>query len=410
MLLLVLVLMLLLLLLPHNVACGVLKAKCPLNLIKVLDDPWNYFKPGDHLIGGIVSLKHTYLHPILFDEPPHNKFKQSPKEENQYLGIVKLLLCFQWTWIGLIAVDTDNGEQFMRIFPTVARKSGVCVAFSLSFPVTALPEDIVKRFLCSDAFHLWRKVSVLVYYGEPQAFPAIPHLIQRTVEDRIKPPVGKIWITTALWDLTLSFHTRLLRSDGIHGFVSFSIRTKKRIKDVNYRAVTSAIRQFVKKAFGCFYPKTSLSVKAQVRCRERENLEAISQDVKETIHSLDSFSSFNAIFNVAWALHAAYSSRLKQMLSRDRLGLQRFHTFLRNVPLYNTSTGEAYWDVNGDVGLDFNIVTWMGFPNGSVLGVKVGSVESQASSVLKLTIDNNALVFPLRLNQLCINKSGTVFG
>lgn len=230
---------------------------------------------------------------------------------------------FQWTWIGLIAVDTDNGEEFLRIFPPLASKSDVCVAFSLSFLVTALPEDIVKRFLSSAAFDLWRKVNVLIYYGEPQAFPTIPLCIQRAAGQQFEPLVGKVWVTTALWDLTLHSLARLLCSDGLHGFVSFSIPTNKRIKYDNYQAVFFAIRKSGREAFDCLYSKPSLSVKGQVRCRERENLETVSQDMKEIIHSLDSHSSLNAIFAVARALHAVYSSGSKQRLARDRLGLHR---------------------------------------------------------------------------------------
>ncbi|KAL8213430.1 UNVERIFIED_CONTAM: hypothetical protein K2H54_064849 [Gekko kuhli] len=293
-------------------------------------------------------------------------YRTLPKEESQYLGIVKLLLHFQWTWIGLVAPDTDNGEQFLRIFPTLASKSGVCVAFSLSIPVTTMIKEIEEKFLSSAAFLWWTKVNVLVYYGEPQAFATIPDCIQKAAEDRIKPPVGKIWVTTALWDLTHHLFYSLYRSGRIHGFLSFSLQTNKRTNIGSYRIYD--IRQLGRKAFDCFYSKPASSVKGKVRCRERENLGTISQSVKETIHSLDSFSSFNAIFTVARALHATYSSGSKQMLARDTLGPQKlklwqFHTFLRNILLHNTSMGEGYLDEKGNVAVDFDIVTWMGFPN-----------------------------------------------
>lgn len=54
----------------------------------------------------------------------------------------------------------------------------------------------------------------------------------------------------------------------------------------------------------------------------------------------------------------------------------------------------------GNVTMGFDIVTWMGFPNNSVVGVKVGNVERQAFPDLKLTIPQDALVFPLKLNQV----------
>lgn len=78
----------------------------------------------------------------------------------------------------------------------------------------------------------------------------------------------------------------------------------------------------------------------------------------------------------------------------------QFHTFLRNGLLHNTSVSKGHLNEKGSVAVDFDIVTWMGFPNHSVVGVKVGSVERQASPDLKLTIDQDTLVFPKRLNQV----------
>ncbi|XP_061469568.1 vomeronasal type-2 receptor 26-like [Rhineura floridana] len=47
------ILLLLLLLMLHG-ACGMLKAKCPVYLSSI-DDPVSYYRPGDHLIGGVIN-------------------------------------------------------------------------------------------------------------------------------------------------------------------------------------------------------------------------------------------------------------------------------------------------------------------------------------------------------------------
>lgn len=67
-----LLLLLLLLLLPHA-ACGVLRAKCPLNLKEDATEELNYYSPGDHIIGGLLSTTGAVFLPfhIIFHRAPY---------------------------------------------------------------------------------------------------------------------------------------------------------------------------------------------------------------------------------------------------------------------------------------------------------------------------------------------------
>ncbi|KAL8213471.1 UNVERIFIED_CONTAM: hypothetical protein K2H54_065923 [Gekko kuhli] len=259
-------------------------------------------------------VSHTLSDPVCFPF----FYRMVPKEEQHYPAIVKLLVHFRWTWIGLIASDTDNGERFLRVFPPLASGSGICVAFSLAFPNSYSLEEL---FLLSDAFRLWGEVHVFVYYGETPVLVEMFVRIQAQAEKLIKPPVGKVWITTALWDLTFHLMKPLITSDHLHGFFSFLTQTNRRIEFLSYGVLYSSIEQFWEQSFRCVYSKPALSVKGQVSCAEKENLETLSQDVIETILSRDSYLTFYAVQAVARALHAAYSTRSKQILGRGSLGL-----------------------------------------------------------------------------------------
>lgn len=57
-----------------KVTCGAEEAKCPLNFIRDEYDPGNYYRPGDYLVGGIVSVTAVYLVPLTFNQPPKTKF------------------------------------------------------------------------------------------------------------------------------------------------------------------------------------------------------------------------------------------------------------------------------------------------------------------------------------------------
>ncbi|XP_077187402.1 vomeronasal type-2 receptor 26-like [Paroedura picta] len=483
-------LLLLLLLLPQA-ACGTRKAKCNLNLDKDELEPLNYYKPGDHLISGVISTRKLFLHqtfsrlythtaighayrghrhilPVLLavqevNQNPgllqnvtlgydiYNDFFNErltydatldtlsaghknipnygcggesglssliegadseislhistllsnykvpqvsfgsvsrilsdktlfpffywmfPKEEAVHMGIVQLLLHFRWTWIGLIAPDTDNGERFLRTLTPLLTQHGICVAFSISVPGFRLENKLAPI----TSFSLWRQINVVVYYGQTSCFYEAIFLVQKADENYNKPITGKVWITTALWDLTFSFSYGDLVSEHIHGFFSFLIQTKKRTKYDNRRT----------------------------RCREKEKLENFPQGLREKILSQESYSISNTIWAVAHALNAAYSARPKRrvMVGGDHREVQRvqswqLHPFLRNLQFYNVSLDGVYFDEKGDLAADLDIVHWVAFPNLSVGDVKFGSIKRQASTDIRVTIQEDAIMWPARIN------------
>ncbi|KAJ6651861.1 hypothetical protein lerEdw1_015986 [Lerista edwardsae] len=53
-----------------------------------------------------------------------------PNEALQYQGIVQLLLYFSWKWIGLIAIDNDEGEHFLQVLEPMLSQNRICSAFT----------------------------------------------------------------------------------------------------------------------------------------------------------------------------------------------------------------------------------------------------------------------------------------
>ncbi|XP_066469266.1 vomeronasal type-2 receptor 26-like [Tiliqua scincoides] len=95
-----------------------------------------------------------------------------PKEP-QYVGVVGLLLHFQWSWVALVAPDTDNGERFIRTLTPLLTQRGICVAYSQSFSeITTgwtrcrerpqpLPWDVMERTLAQDSYAIHSAVQVV---------------------------------------------------------------------------------------------------------------------------------------------------------------------------------------------------------------------------------------------------------
>nr|XP_034957360.1 vomeronasal type-2 receptor 26-like [Zootoca vivipara] len=68
-------------------------------------------------------------------------------------------------------------------------------------------------------------------------------------------------------------------------------------------------------------------------------------------------------------------------------------------PQSDTKADGQYLDENGALAVDFDIMNWVLFPNNSRARVKIGSIERQMSSNLKLAINPEAIVWPLPFNK-----------
>ncbi|KAG8147171.1 hypothetical protein E2320_022866, partial [Naja naja] len=52
------------------------------------------------------------------------------KESPQYVGLVQLLLYFQWNWVGLLSSESDNGEHFISTLTPMLKEKEICLAFT----------------------------------------------------------------------------------------------------------------------------------------------------------------------------------------------------------------------------------------------------------------------------------------
>lgn len=250
-------------------------------------------------------------------------YRVVPKIEPHYLGIVKLLLHFKWIWIGLLAPDNDQGEKFISTFTDVITRNGLCVAFSKFFPMLTWIPVRVDMF----SVLVQRKANVFVYRVDSYAMLILAILVKKA-EQLNKPFPGKIWIATALQDLSLRFLFRTVGIQHIHGSLSFLIQIQKRTK-YDFDPLFLVIKKFGEKAFHCSYSKPMLSVKSWMRCSEKDERETLSKDMIGTILSQDSSSIYKTVQAVAQALHDSFSARaLNQRVISDmgRLEHRMVHT------------------------------------------------------------------------------------
>ncbi|XP_060128218.1 vomeronasal type-2 receptor 26-like [Zootoca vivipara] len=227
-----------------------------------------------------------------------------PKDDHHYTGIVKLLLHFRWTWICLFAPDNDNGERFLRSLTPMLTSNGICVA--ISFRIPEMTQNEVKFQV--DSFLPWGQVNVFVHYAETRSIFIGIFFINQILTLWQVSTEGKVWITTALWDITSTLSHWELHFQHRHWFFSFLIQTEIALKPDNFDF--SHIVHHLLTTFDCFNSKHLFSAKERRRCEQKGELPL---DVLKQSLSPINYNIYSSVYVVAHALNAAYSSRSKQV-------------------------------------------------------------------------------------------------
>ncbi|XP_054849986.1 vomeronasal type-2 receptor 26-like [Eublepharis macularius] len=82
---------------------------------------------------------------------------------------------FKWTWIGLFAVDDDNGDKFLQTVMPLLSQNRICYDFTLRTPKRTDTDDLVEQLL-----NLLEKYPILVniHSGQPPGFQEFLQIIK----------------------------------------------------------------------------------------------------------------------------------------------------------------------------------------------------------------------------------------
>ncbi|XP_077186139.1 vomeronasal type-2 receptor 26-like [Paroedura picta] len=330
-------------------------------------------------------------------------YQMSPVEDVQYLGIVKLLLHFRWTWVGLFVQDNDYGEKFRTTMTAFMLRSGICPAFSeviseFGVILSVWLEERMRRIFSSLRQD---QVNVLVFFGDIPSILAL-EIFTRVLQRGTEVSLGKVWITTllldSLWSLACSQGpVRFPR----HGSLSVLTPIEERRMYHHLEACGPLIEEFTKKAFDFLNAKPVSSVRGHLRYREKGRLEARPWELLKYHLPVRAHKVYTSVLAVGQALSAAYSSRSEQTVSvresrweRGQIQPWQLHRFLRHLQFHNVSVGGVDSDEEGELAADLDIVNTVVWHNSSIWRVKIGSIERQASGEIKFTMNQNAVVWP----------------
>ncbi|XP_054835273.1 vomeronasal type-2 receptor 26-like [Eublepharis macularius] len=341
-----------------------------------------------------------------------------PNEAHQYMGIIKMLQHFGWTWVGLFAVDDDSGDHFLQALELLFSQHGICWAFTERIPnqVNWDTLDDLNHFMSNLYLPFSdNKVSTFILYGESRTiislngimFLADPFYKENT-------SLRKVWIMTAQAEFALTGLQRAWDFQFFQGAISFRIHSNeilgfhnflKKIKPHREKR-NGFLKEFWEQAFCCSFPDLQGPVKDNALCIGEESLENLPGHIFEMSMTGHSYSIYNAVYAIAHALQAMYTSmsNLKEKSWGKRLEFQnlqpwQLHSFLQGIS-FNNSAGETVsFNDHREMGDGFDIMNLVTFPNKTFVRVKVGSVNSNAPEDKAFLFHEDRIVWQTCFNQ-----------
>ncbi|XP_032092504.1 vomeronasal type-2 receptor 26-like [Thamnophis elegans] len=348
-----------------------------------------------------------------------------PKEDHQYIGIVQLLHHFKWTWIGIFAVDNNDGENFLQKMLPLLSENRICISFMERLEQLIHLEDfpeVIEKILIISTNWIISKANAFLVYGE-----SLTIMWLRVVTFMIDPEskeialFRRVWIMTAQIDFVLSgfqipwglqmFHGALsfaIHSTAVAGFKEF-LQTMNPLSD--YR--DQFLQEVWEQAFDCSFPKPELQEIQDIfpkegrKCTEEMKLEDLPGTAFEMEMTGHSYSVYNAVYAVAHALQALYTlryNRKKTMMSKNPdLPYHRawqLHSHLQGISFNNSAGERVFLSEKGEATGGFDIINLITFPNGSFRKIRVGKMDLQALKEKELWINEDVIVWSPAFNQV----------
>ncbi|XP_075434374.1 extracellular calcium-sensing receptor-like [Ascaphus truei] len=286
-------------------------------------------------------------------------FRTVPSDAFQSHGLAKLVLHFGWTWVGLVAIDNDYGQQGIQVISREILKAGACVAFT---------EDIMI---------------------------SLPDRNAPKIAQVIKESTAKVVVVFSPgFDLTFIFD-EMLRQNVTGGTIGFALPSgtipwlKEFLNSIHPSMSTGGewVKIFWEEAFSCKFPDeknlTGSSVSLSKECTGAEHLQSIKNSYNDVSDLRVTYSVYTAVHAVAKALQDLTDCREGEgPFSHGKCSdiwnfrpWQLLH-YVKKVRMRTSSGRELFFNENGDPPAVYDIVNWQLSPEGGIKQVKVGSYDT----------------------------------
>ncbi|XP_014353272.1 extracellular calcium-sensing receptor-like [Latimeria chalumnae] len=319
-------------------------------------------------------------------------------------SITRLLVHFGWTWVGIIAEDTDFGASSTQSLIDEISKTDTCISFSETIP------NIYSALRVNHLVEVIKKSSVsaiVIICYDVYIIPLMEELTRQNI-------TGKTWVATESSSTsTRLFKRHLARTltgaigiathkSNIPGFRDFLLSLHPFTSQHMY------LETFWEEIFGCTWPsikpyqttETSEVGAGTKLCSGSENSAELNISFFDVSESRVTYNVYNAVYAVAHALHDLHACNPGDgpfengtcANIHDFEPWQLLH-YIKNVNFKNKLGEKVYFDDKGISPALYDIINWQLTPEGNFKYVEVGKINFGASPGKEFIINSSALMW-----------------
>uniref|UniRef100_H3A9U1 G-protein coupled receptors family 3 profile domain-containing protein n=1 Tax=Latimeria chalumnae TaxID=7897 RepID=H3A9U1_LATCH len=330
-------------------------------------------------------------------------FRNIPSDDFQAMGLARLVMYFGWTWVGLLAEDTDYGQGIQIVKEEIV-KAGGCIAFSEKFPA------VFSKKVVNYIIQLIKRSSanaIVVFTNEPTFLPYMGEISKQNIS-------GKVWISSEAWTISFVLSQKeyleilsgtigiMNRKGVIPGFQEYlySVYPSKFPTDI-------FIKEFWEKAFDCKWLEGNSDLTASndtttksKLCTGEEKLNELNNAFFDGSNLQYTYNVYTAVYTVAHALHDMYTCNpgwgpFVNRTCADILDFEPWQLlyYVKNVHFTNSDGMEVFFDKNGNPLPVYDILNWHISSKNTLEIVKVGSLDFSAPKGQDLIINESAIMW-----------------
>ncbi|XP_044158957.1 extracellular calcium-sensing receptor-like isoform X2 [Bufo gargarizans] len=323
----------------------------------------------------------------------------------QNLALSQLIGQFGWTWVGMLIVDNDVGEQGGRVIRAEIEKSGSCVAFYEKIHLSYSKRQVLR------VVDVIRESSVnIIILHSTEAH--MKSLLDTMYDEGV---TGKIFISSVSFTITPGLFSKkawkvlngtigLMPITGqMPGFETFL----QNLHPSLYRTYPF-IKPFWETAFNCTWTNREIIQDTRdpgtqrAPCTQAEDLKEMIPSLFETYDLSYTYHAYLAVYAYAHTLHNLLqcpSGRNYQPCGNvSSIRPWKVLTFLKKTPFHAQSGDTITFDANGDISASYDIVT-IQILSGQFKLVTVGSFLPMDASGYKILINSSQILWNDKFSQ-----------